>query len=776
MPRGPGSVLAVVAVFLAVGAIAALAGADPIATVAWVIAAIVPLVTLVRGMVADLRSGRIGVDVIAVLAIGGALAIGEYLTAAIIGLMLATGEFLEAYAAGRAERELTSLVERAPKSAHLVTDGGVETVDIGTVTPGNLLLVKPGEVVPVDGLLRSDHALLDESAITGESAPVRLSRTERVSSGTVNAAGPFRIRALTSADEGTYAGIVRLVEAAARDRPPAVRLADRWAAWFIPLTLAVAAAAWGVSGDATRALAVLVVATPCPLLLAVPIAIVSGMSRAAGNGVIFRGGGPLEALARTELLLLDKTGTLTIGYPVVHQIAVFDPAWSEEDALRLAASVDQTSTHILARALVNEATGRGMVLSLPGSVHEEAGKGIGGDVDGRWVTIGTARWTLGTHDEPDAVRAFRRATDRAGPLSTFIGVDGVLVAGVSFMDVIRPDAATTIRALRRAGIRRIVMATGDHPTVAHAVGLAVGVDSVLPQSTPLEKVEAVQDMRTEAPTAMAGDGINDAPALAAADVGIAMGARGATASSEAADVVIMVDRLNAVVTAIRIAHRSRKVALQSVLLGMGLSLAAMGGAAVGLITPIAGAVLQELIDLAAIGNALRALRGDRSRSRAPKLPEELSRSLQRDHDILMPKVDRIADTADRLDDLEPVDAGRQLREIEALLQRELLPHEREDEERVYPVVAQLIGGEDPLQSMSRSHREIFHLAHRFGRMVDEMPREGPDQQDIPELRRLLYSLHAILRLHFDQEEELYASLDETYRNAGGSLAVTEPRR
>lgn len=759
----PAIVLVIVATALLVGGIATLADQDAIANVAWVVAAVVPLVMLLRGMVTDLMRGHVGVDVIAVLAIGGALAIGEYLTAGIIGLMLATGEFLEVFAAGRAERELTALIERAPTSAHRVTGDGVVTVDIDTVAPGDVLLVKPGEVVPVDGLVKSDVATFDESALTGESAPVERTRSTRVASGVVNAAGPAQIWAVTSAEEGTYAAIVRLVQEAAEDRPPAVRLADRWAALFVPLVLAVAAIAWWVSGDVMRALAVLVVATPCPLLLAVPIAIVSGMSRGASHGVIFRGGGALETLARCQSLLIDKTGTLTVGYPVVHRIVSFDADCEPTDALRLAASVEQMSAHILARALVTEAQQKSLTLAMPDHVVEEAGGGIAGEVDGRRVAVGAARWILGSDTEPPAVRSFRRAIQRSGPLATFIGIDGSLVAGVAFVDVIRPDAATTIRALRRSGIQRLVMATGDHPTVAHAVGLAVGVDAVLPECTPSEKVDAVRDLQTEGPTAMAGDGINDAPALAVADVGIAMGARGATASSEAADIVIMVDRFDAILTAVRTAHRSRSIALQSVITGMGLSMIAMGAAAFGLIVPIAGALLQEVIDLIAIGNALRALRDDPMQRGSPQLPEELSRELRRDHDLLMPRLAAIADTADLLDQVDASEARRHLVELRAFLVDEVLPHEQEDERRIYPLIEKMIGGDDPLQSMSRSHREIFHLATRFGHLVDDLAEEGPDQQDLPELRRILYSLHAVLRLHFDQEEELYASLDVDYR-------------
>lgn len=761
-PTRPAVVLVIVSVALFVGGVAALADLSTIADLALVVAAVVPLVVLLRGMITDLTRGHIGVDVIAVLAVGGALALGEYLTAGIIGVMLATGEFLEAFAAGRAERELTALVGRAPRSAHRVTDEGVVTVDIDTIVPGDVVVVKPGEVVPVDGIVESEAATFDESALTGESAPVERARSARVASGVVNAAGPVQIRAITSAEDGTYAAVVRLVQAAAEDRPPAVRLADRWAALFVPLAIAVAGVAWWLSGDVMRALAVLVVATPCPLILAVPIAIVSGMSQGANHGIIFRGGGALEALARCKALLIDKTGTLTVGFPVVYRIVSFDASCEPTDALRLAASVEQMSAHILARALVAEAQRNSLTLSMPSRVVEEAGGGITGDVEGQQVGVGAAKWLLGSESEPPAVRSFRRATQRSGPVTTFIGVDGSLVAGVAFVDVIRPDAATTIRALRRSGIQRLVMATGDHPTVAHAVALAVGVDAVLPECTPAEKVEAVQDLQTESPTAMAGDGINDAPALVAADVGIAMGARGATASSEAADIVIMVDRIEAILTAVRIANRSRLIALQSVVIGMSLSIVAMGAAAFGLIVPIAGALLQEIIDLIAIGNALRALRDDPTQRKSPRLPEELSRELRREHELLMPKLAAIANTADLLDQVDASDAKRRLIEIGAFLDNQVLPHEQEDERRIYPLIEEMIGGDDPLQAMSRSHREIFHLANRFSHLVDDLPDDGPDQQDLPELRRILYSLHAVLRLHFDQEEELYASLDVGY--------------
>ena len=741
---------------------------DSWADAAWSAAGLVPLAGLVRDIVVELRAGRPGIDVIALMAVGGAVLLGEFLTAGVIGLMLATGQFLDAYAAGRAERELTALLQRAPRAVHRLVAGDMQTVELADVAPGDRLLVKPGEVIPVDGIVAGPAALIDESAVTGEALPVEHPPGDVVQSGTVNAAGAFEMQAVASAERSTYAGIVRLVQDARASRAPVVRLADKWAGWFVPATLLVAGAAWAISGDPVRGLAVLVVATPCPLLLAVPIAIVSGVSRAAKQGVIFRGGVPLETLARTDYMVVDKTGTLTMGAPVVRGVTALGEALDEDHVLTLAASVEQVSTHVLARAVVTEARRRGLHLLLPGDAVEAPGGGVTGTVDGHWVSVGNPSWVLGERPEPAAMAEHRRRMVRVAPLSTYIAVDHVVFAAITFDDVIRPDAAASIRALRRAGVEHVVMATGDHPEVAQSVGLALGMDQVLAECSPAEKVEAIHELRTRGTTAMVGDGINDAPALAAADVGVAMGARGATASSEAADVVLMVDRLQRLVDGVHIARRSRRIALQSVTIGMGLSLAAMGVAAVGLLPPLAGAVTQEAIDVVAIANALRALTGDRRREAGPKLSPELSMRLRAEHNELMPRLESLRTTADDLDHMAPSQAYELLRRTRDFLQLEVLPHEAEDERIIYPEIASALGGEDPLASMSRSHREIFHLVDVYGRIVDDLPDSGLEPADLRDLRRLLYSLHAILRLHFDQEEELYASLDDNYLHAGGA--------
>ena len=537
----------------------------------------------------------------------GALAVGEQLAGAVIAVMLAGGQVLEAHASGRARRELTALVSRAPREAHRLDGGRLEDVPLAAVRQGDVLVVRAGEVLPVDGLVEAAAAVLDESALTGEARPVERRAGDRARSGTVNAGAPFELRATATADASTYALIVRLVEQAEREKAPLVRLADRYAMFFLPFTLALAAVAWLVSHDPRRAIAVLVVATPCPLILAAPIAIVAGVSRAARAGVIVKGGAALEALSRGEVLLLDKTGTITEGSPRLAEIvrlADLEP----DEALRLAASLDQVSPHALAEAIVTAARERGLQLEFPRQTREDPGEGIAGMVEGRAVRVGKAEWVLAGLPLPAAVTAVRARAQRTGSSAPFVAVDGTLAAALVLEDAVRAEAAVTLQALRAQGLREIIMLTGDQREIALAVGDAVGVDGVLAEQSPEDKVAAVRAARLRGVTVMVGDGINDAPALAAADVGVAMGARGASASSEAADVVIVPDRLDLLVDAHAIARRSRQIALQSIVTGMLLSGVGMVCAAAGWLVPVAGALLQEGIDLVVIANALRALR------------------------------------------------------------------------------------------------------------------------------------------------------------------------
>ncbi|MER5455279.1 heavy metal translocating P-type ATPase [Micromonospora sp. NPDC002389] len=585
------------------GAAVRLSGRPAVADALWAVATLVALLPAAASMLRELWRRRFGVDVIAVLALAGALVVGEYLAGAVVAVMLATGRTLEAYAHRRATRDLRSLLARAPRTARRRTaDGAVEVVPVDRLAAGDRLLVGPGDVVAVDGIVESP-ATLDESVVTGESRLVERAVGERVVSGVVNAGAGFGLRATESAARSTYAGIVRLAEEATARKAPTVRLADRYAVAFVPFTLVLAGLGWLLSGEFLRAVAVLVVATPCPLLLATPIAIVSGLSRVARRGMLVRDGGSLEVLGRARTLLVDKTGTLTLGRPRVADLVVASGGDADE-MLRSAASVEQLSPHVLATALVRHARERGMRLVAPTEVTEEAGRGVSGRVDGRWIRVGQ----LGDDAPPWALPVRTRA-EQAGHTVVWVSDETGPFGAVVLEDPVRPDARRVVDRLRTAGMTRIVMVTGDRPETARRVARDVGVDDVLARCTPPEKAARVRAEAGRAVTVMVGDGVNDAPALAEAHVGVAMGATGATASADVADAVLSVDRLDPLADAVEVARRARRIAVQSATVGMGLAVVAMGFAAAGKLPPVAGAFLQEGIDVLVILNALRALGG-----------------------------------------------------------------------------------------------------------------------------------------------------------------------
>jgi soluble P-type ATPase/iron-sulfur cluster repair protein YtfE (RIC family) len=431
-----------------------------------------------------------------------------------------------------------------------------------------------------------------------------------------------------------------------------------------------------------------------------------------------------------------------------------------DDVLRYAASLDQVSPHVLAAAVVRAARRRNLRLELPDGVVEVPGHGVRGRVAGHDVAVGKAAWIAA----PAArwARPIRRRAELDGALTVFVQVDGTPVGALLLDDPIRPDAPRTIRQLRRDGIRRIVMVTGDRADNAATVGSVIGVDEVLAERSPADKVEAVKLEKRLGPTIMVGDGINDAPALALADVGVAVGARGSTASSEAADVVLTVDRLDRLGEAIVIARRARRIALQSVIVGIGLSLVAMVVAAAGYLPPAWGALLQEAIDVAVILNALRALRDTTSRHRLTPAETTIARRFTAEHSALRPELARIRAVADSLDASRPSESLALAHEIHRFLVEDLEPHEAAEDSMLYPALTRVLGGGDPTATMSRAHVEIAHLIRRLGSVLDDIDPSGPDDEDIKELRRLLYGLHAVLQLHFAQEDEGYLSLvDDT---------------
>jgi heavy metal translocating P-type ATPase len=747
----------VTAAGLVTGIVAKLAGREELAAVAWAATTAIALLPLIYTVIRGVLTGKAGVDFIALLAMLGALILHEYLAGAVIALMLTGGHGLEEFASSRAQRELSALLQRTPRIVHRHEVDGIGSVGIEEVRPGDLLLVKPGEVVPVDGVVVGGSAVLDEAALTGEADPVERKHGDQARSGTTNAARqPFDLRATTTSAESTYAGIVRLVRLAQASKAPLVRLADRYAALFLPLTIVIALIGWVVSGDPVRALAVLVVATPCPLILAAPIAIVAGISRAARRGIIVKGGAALETLARGKTLFLDKTGTVTAGTPTVTNIESFG-TYTPDRLLELAASLDQVSPHVLAGPILKAAADRGLELRFPTAVSEEHGSGIRGRVDGLDVAVGKSEWLLHGSTPSPALRRLHRRTLLEGSSGAFVAVNGAVEGALILEDPIRTDAPLTLRALRRAGFENIVMLTGDHADVARAIGSVLGVNQVLAERSPAERLEAIQATQGAGVTVMVGDGINDAAALAAADVGVAMGARGVTASSEAADIVLVMDRLDRLVEAIQIARHSRTIALQSVFIGMGLSMVAMGFAAGGFLSPVAGAILQEIIDVIVILNALRALRDHRPQQRR-RVPLGFGTRCREEHRQLWPDIRRIRFIADRLDVLPPKIAQREVEEIYRLLVEKVLPHNEAEDATLYPAVARMIGGDDPTAPMSRAHLEIAHMVRVLGRHLKELPPEGPGVEDLRDLRRVLYGLDAILRLHFAQEDEAYLAL------------------
>ncbi len=774
------AILPMTVIGLVAGLVLTWAGRPEAADAAWTIPAVVVAVRLAWAIVRDLVHGEVGVDLIAILAIVGALLLGEPFAAAVIGVMLATGEALERYAQGRAHRELTALLGRAPRDVQRYVDGHLETTPIEVIAAGDLLAIRPGEVLPVDGMVVGSPAVLDESALTGESRLMTREEGDPVSSGTVNAGSSFDLRAIASAAESSYAGIVRLVQEAQRSKAPFVRLADRYALIFVPFTLAISAAAWFVSGDPVRGLAVLVVATPCPLLLAAPIAIVAGISREARRGVIVKGGGPLETLARARVILFDKTGTLTAGRPRLATIdvgpAADAAAVDQGEVLRLAASVEQLSPHVLAGSIVHEARDRGLELSMPDDVVETPGSGVTGIVDGRRVAVGTADFCAGDGGLPRWARDVRRRAAIEGSTCTFVRVDDVVLGAFVLDDPLRPETPRAIRSLRRIGFTRIVMVTGDNAAVADIVGSAIGIDAVLADRVPADKVDAVNAERSDAsgPIVMVGDGLNDAPALALADVGVAMGARGASASSEAADIVITVDRLDRLTEAVQIARRARSIAVQSVVLGMGMSIVAMAAAALGLLPVVAGAILQEVIDVVVILNALRALRGGVEIAvRVPGWTETHAR-LRAAHIELEPSIALIRATADGLDGMSSAAASSALEQIRRFVSDDLLPHEELEDRTIYPMLATAMGSDDATSSMHRTHQEIFRLARLLDRLVHDLPPEGPNGDDRTDLQRLLYGLEAILRLHQSQEEDLYLSIGDSIQSTERPTSAAVP--
>ena len=739
-------------VTLAAGLVASLQGVYPAAGWIWAAGTVPVIAALGISITRDLAAGRMGVDAVALISMTAALFLNANLAAIVVAVMYAGGAVLEDFAVARAERDLKSLADRAPRIAHRRRDDSVEDIPVDLVQRGDTVLVKAGEIVPVDGVLLSPAASLDELALTGEPLPEVHRAGDGLQSGAVNAGETFEMQATATAGESTYAGIVRLVTAAQTAKAPFIRMADNYALLLLPVTLVVAGAAWLASGDTLRGLAVLVASTPCPLILAAPVAFIAGVSRAARHGILIKGGGPLEALARVHTVLFDKTGTLTVGGARLVAVETA-PGEDADEVLKLAASLEQASQHIVAAAIVSTARTRRLNLEIPKGVKETLGSGVEGLIGGEHVCAGSASLVFGSH-RPDewAIRALRRASWRSA-LCVFVAKGDHVIGALLLADELRRETPRALQALRTAGVARMVMVTGDRAEAAETISAALDIDAVLSNRSPSEKVEAVTNEQSLHPTMMVGDGINDAPALAAAGVGVAMGSRGATASSEAAEVVILVDRLDRVADAVKIARRTRGIARQSIVAGITLSGVAMAAAAFGQLTPVAAAITQEGIDVLVILNALRALlSGERA---APKGLAILSEVLREDHHTLEQALNRLREIADALDDAAAERAVSLVTEANSIVQQAVVAHEREDEAAIYPKISAQLSNSSALAAMSRAHREIQHLARMLMRLSAGLRAEDADRYLIRDAQRVIESIEALVRLHNAQEEDIY---------------------
>jgi heavy metal translocating P-type ATPase len=559
------------------------------------------------GMMRDVLRGHFGLDVLAVVAMVATLAVGEYAASLIIVLMLAGGEALEDYAGRRAKRELTALLDRSPQIAHLMSRAGLPASDQATdiaadeVRIGDTLLVRPSEIVPVDGVLLSDSGAFDESSLTGESMPVSRAAGEEVLSGAINGSRAVRIRAVRRSADSQYQQIVALVRDAQDSRAPVVRLADRFAIPFTAVSLVIAGAAWGLSGDPTRFAEVLVLATPCPLLIAAPVAFLGGLSRAAKAGIIVKGGAVMEQLARARSAAFDKTGTLTQGRPALVEVRA-TPGFTADEVLQLSASAEQYSSHVLAEGIRRAAAERGLSLEHGTDAREVATNGVVAQIGGRSVAVGKPAYIASL--APDA----ERTPLQPGQAAAYVAIDGRYAGALVLADDPRPESPAVVTWLRGNGIERVVMLTGDAHATAESIAHDVGITDIHAELLPPEKVHLAAQLRPR-PVLMVGDGVNDAPVLAAADVGIAMGAKGATAAGDAADAVILKDSLAGVADAVAIGRHTLRVAYVAIWIGIAISIALMLVATTGLIPAVAGALIQELVDLATILYALRALTG-----------------------------------------------------------------------------------------------------------------------------------------------------------------------
>jgi heavy metal translocating P-type ATPase len=592
--------LTFVIIAIIIGLILDLTGQDSASHWLLGVSAGIATVPLLWNMAQTLRDGAYGIDILAATAIITSVALQQYWAAIIIVLMLTGGEGLEEYAEKRAKGELTALLKQKPKKAHLLR--GTKTLDVAvkTIDTGDKLVVLPGEVIPVDAIILEGTTSIDESKLTGESVPVEKTVGDELLSGSINVEGSITVQALRPEADSQYEQIVKLVRTASAGQSPFVRLADRYSIPFTVVSFIIAGTAWVITGDAIRFLEVLVVATPCPLLLGAPIALISGMSRAAKHGIIVKTGSALERLAEVQTFAFDKTGTLTMGKPTVSSVRTYND-YSEAQVLHFAAALETNSRHVLAQAIIEAAAEHNLKVKPAKQVKENSGHGLSGRIEGKHVMVG--RSSLITDNDIALPKGFKQS--QITQTATLVAIDNKLAGVILFKDEIRPEAEETLKLLRTLGIKHMAMVTGDNEATALRVAKQLDITDIYPDCLPVDKLLAIEQL-PKRPVAFVGDGVNDAPVLTASDVGIALGARGSTAASESADVVILHDDLARVALATKVARPTFSIARQSILIGILISLGLMGVFATGKFTAVQGALIQELVDVTVILNALRA--------------------------------------------------------------------------------------------------------------------------------------------------------------------------
>lgn len=563
------------------------------------IVALFEVIPLLMGMWDDIKDGSYGIDILAATAIVASVLLGEYWAAIVVVIMLTGGESLENYADHKALKELDGLLEKAPISAHLLKNKKLVDVKVKELRVGELIVIKPGELVPVDSIITEGISSFDESSLTGESLPITKKVGQKLLSGSVNIEGSITAKVLATSENSQYQQIIQLVKSASASKSPFVRLADRYSIPFTIISYVIAITVWILSGHAIRFLEVIIVATPCPLLLAAPIALISGMGRASRHGIIVKTGGALEKLAEVKTIAFDKTGTLTKGILSVKDIHLVSSK-DKNEVLNLAASLEQYSSHIIAESIVKEAKDKDMKLAKIKGLKEIPGKGLKANLKNDQILVGKVELL-----QESEINVPEKIINKLNSTNVFVAKNDQILGYITLEDSLREESKKTINQLKHQGVNHLIMVTGDNQRTAERIASKIGIKEIFANALPSEKLNRIEALENR-PVAFVGDGINDAPVLTASDIGIALGVRGSTAASESADMVIMLDDVSRVAYAHRIAKRTFSVAKQSILAGIALSVVLMIVFATGKFPPLYGAILQEVVDVTVIFNALRA--------------------------------------------------------------------------------------------------------------------------------------------------------------------------